>query len=314
MSEVGFVDAIVNVVSQKPQIGGVHIPILALTTQCGQVCIFNEDSKEVIGIVEAQRNAIDRIRVIGLSARECVKCANDCDDTLVIALETEEVLKIYHLPYLAEGKICLCLRLDPRDAHQVVPDGTLSRHTSMPYASTTSLSTRLQPFPVPLPTASIGSTFNCSRRLRSATLIADASIERGSWDVSGCVILGVRRRSNALHLTPNHENLSNGRPQPRSPFDRWELWSLDLYGNIRVSPIAALSSHTDSSSTRSSRSSSVSELFFHPPPSPASKPSLASTHSTFPRIPFTRAGPFLSATPSISITSFGNTVGIFRFS
>lgn len=314
MSGLGFTDPIVSALPQRPQVGGVRVPILVLTTQCGQVCIFNEDSKELIGVVEVRRSAINRIRIIGLSARECMKCANNCDDALVIALETEEVLKIYHLPFLTEGKICPCLRPDLLDMHQVVPDGSLSRHTSMTLTSTTPPLTRPQSFPVPLPTASIGSTTSSSRRLRSATWITDVSIERGSWDANGNLILGVRRRSQTLLQASSHGNPSNKQPRPRSPFDRWELWSLDPYGSLRVSPISALSSHTDSSDTRSSRSSSFSELFFHPPPHPAPKPPPASTRSTFPRIPFTKAGPFLSATPSISITSFGNTVGIFRFS
>ncbi|KAF8328925.1 sterol-sensing domain of SREBP cleavage-activation-domain-containing protein [Cantharellus anzutake] len=318
LAGLGVTDTIISVHPQILRVGDVNFPILIIITQNRQVFIFREDSRELAGVVEAQCSVVDQIRVIGLSARECAKCLNDRDSTLVIALGTEEVLKIYHLPCVPEGKLCSCLRHDMLDAHNVVQDGSISRRTSMTFISATSPPTRLQTFPVPLPMASIGSAIDSSRRLRTATKVAEISIERGSWDVCNNLILGVRRRLPAFQPRSSRNELSpSSRPQPKSPFERWELWSLDLYGNLRVSPISELSSHADSSSPRTSRSSSVSELFFHPPPEasmPTQVHSSASTSSTFPRIPFTRAGPFLSVTPSISITSFGNTLGVFRFS
>ncbi|KAL7283009.1 hypothetical protein ACG7TL_002433 [Trametes sanguinea] len=146
--------------------------------------------------------------------------------------------------------------------------------------------------------------------------VADATVERGSWDVGHDKIVGIRRRprpplskrppgSTSPTADPKSRLLNEG-PNGLSPasLERWELWTFDpMEGRLHASPLTALSREPPSPKRRSLEAASGSMRG----PLGAAK-----RKAVVPRLHFTRVSPFLS-TPGFCVAGFGNTVGLFRF-
>jgi len=122
--------------------------------------------------------------------------------------------------------------------------------------------------------------------------VVDTMCERGTWDVTGSSVVGLRRRSRR----PPDSGASRadgvpcvGRTQrdcglSAASLERWEAWTFDpAEARISASPLAALQ---PISSAFSARSAAVRET---------------------PRLPFTRVGPLVSGR-TCCLAGFGNTV------
>ncbi|CDO68892.1 hypothetical protein BN946_scf185000.g35 [Trametes cinnabarina] len=149
--------------------------------------------------------------------------------------------------------------------------------------------------------------------------VADATVERGGWDVGYDKIVGIRRRprppivkhplvparSSPSSRDPRSHVLGDG-PNGLSPalLERWELWTFDpAEGRLHASPLIALSREPPSPKRRSHDAGT----------GPVRGPvGVAKRRSAVPRLHFTRVSPFLS-TPGFCVAGFGNTVGLFRF-
>ncbi|EIW60861.1 sterol regulatory element binding protein cleavage-activating protein [Trametes versicolor FP-101664 SS1] len=142
--------------------------------------------------------------------------------------------------------------------------------------------------------------------------VADATVERGSWDVGYDKIVGIRRRPRPpLPKRTNHDpktQLLQEHASGLSPasLERWELWTFDpAEGRLQASPLIALSHDTPSTRRRVSEEGRGSRGGAAPAGMPRRK-------GVVPRLHFTRVAPFLS-TPGFCVAGFGNTVGLFRF-
>ncbi|KAI8999057.1 sterol regulatory element binding protein cleavage-activating protein [Trametes punicea] len=147
--------------------------------------------------------------------------------------------------------------------------------------------------------------------------VADATIERGGWDVGYDKIVGIRRRPRPpLTKRPPSTTINGHSPKAQlwsdnssglSPacLERWELWTFDpAEGRLHASPLIALSQDTPSARRRACESGT----------GPVRAPSgMAKRKGVIPRLHFTRVSPFLSR-PGLCVAGFGNTVGLFRFS
>ncbi|KAH9857591.1 sterol regulatory element binding protein cleavage-activating protein [Lenzites betulinus] len=140
--------------------------------------------------------------------------------------------------------------------------------------------------------------------------VADATVERGSWDVGLDKIVGIRRRARPSSPTKR----SNHDPKTRqglgeqagglsaASLERWELWTFDpAEGRLQASPLIALSSEPPSPRYRKDEAFGAGRLGGIP-----------RRKNLVPRLHFTRVSPFLS-TPGFCVAGFGNTVGLFRF-
>jgi WD40 repeat protein len=129
--------------------------------------------------------------------------------------------------------------------------------------------------------------------------IADTTCERGSWDVAGSRVLGLRRRSrkppdshtnvtgsgDAACVFSEHTRRDCG--LSAASLERWEAWTFDpVEARVSVSPLAALERAA----------------------APAFVVRPAVTRET-PRLPFTRVRPLISGKTSF-LAGFGNTVGL----
>ncbi|KAH9056681.1 sterol-sensing domain of SREBP cleavage-activation-domain-containing protein [Lactarius vividus] len=122
--------------------------------------------------------------------------------------------------------------------------------------------------------------------------VVDTMCERGTWDVTGSRVIGLRRRS---RRPPDSDASKAADVVPRTQRDcglsaasleRWEAWTFDpAEGRISASPLAALQ-----------------------PIAPAFSARPAVARET-PRLPFTRVGPLVSGR-TCCLAGFGNTVGL----
>ncbi|KAI0781396.1 sterol regulatory element binding protein cleavage-activating protein [Trametes elegans] len=140
--------------------------------------------------------------------------------------------------------------------------------------------------------------------------VADATVERGSWDVGLDTIVGIRRRPR-LPLPRRTGTDPKAQAQALSEFagglsaaalERWELWTFDpAEGKLQASPLIALSRENASALPRR-----------RPEEGGPSRAPAPRRKGVVPRLHFTRVTPFLS-TPGLCVAGFGNTVGLFRF-
>ncbi|KAH9890602.1 sterol regulatory element binding protein cleavage-activating protein [Cubamyces lactineus] len=144
--------------------------------------------------------------------------------------------------------------------------------------------------------------------------VADATVERGSWDVGYDKIVGIRRRPRpplpkrpptaAAHDPGAQLFNDNAFGLSAASLERWELWTFDpAEGRLQASPLIALSRTPPSLHCRTLGGGNGSTR---------STPAYARRKSVVPRLHFTRVSPFLS-TPGFCAAGFGNTVGLFRF-
>ena len=148
--------------------------------------------------------------------------------------------------------------------------------------------------------------------------LMDVTCERGEWDVSGNVYMGIRRKSRSQCQSKNVvSSLSNGSDEglTNSTLERWEFWRFDpATTTMRFSSLISLVPE----STKAKSSSSTS-------PTRSRKTSRASSRTPFlytfssntsgvptARLPFTRVSP-MRITSSHALAGFGNTIGIFKF-
>lgn len=123
--------------------------------------------------------------------------------------------------------------------------------------------------------------------------VVDTMCERGTWNVTGSRVVGLRRRSRkppdsgASKADGVHTQRDCG--LSAASLERWEAWTFDpAEARISASPLAAL---RPIASAFSARSAVAGET---------------------PRLPFTRVGPLVSGR-TCCLAGFGNTVGLLVF-
>ncbi|KAI0684149.1 sterol-sensing domain of SREBP cleavage-activation-domain-containing protein [Cytidiella melzeri] len=155
------------------------------------------------------------------------------------------------------------------------------------------------------------------------TCIADATFERGSWDVANNKIIGIRRKpripKSGDRETSKDTGSRRGSPNasPRNDtssgltsatLERWELWTFDPCGSrLQASPLLALGEGLRPPGEAKVKTSGLSRRSsgrsFGPPPV---------NTNVVPRLHFTRVSPLFSSR-SFCLAGFGNTVGFFSF-
>ncbi|KAI0042111.1 hypothetical protein FA95DRAFT_613933 [Auriscalpium vulgare] len=159
----------------------------------------------------------------------------------------------------------------------------------------------------PLDTPPLGAASMSRWKGLAVMRAADATFERGSWDVVDGRVVGVRRRPRARAAQsagPLHLQHDSAKGLSAASMERWEVWTFDPSASrFQASPLASLDKNA-----RDKSKTSVS------PSSSASKHSQCSTKDDHdvPRLPFTRVSPFVSGC-SYCLAGFGNTVGFFSF-
>jgi len=159
--------------------------------------------------------------------------------------------------------------------------------------------------------------------------LTEISCERGGWDASGSVYVGIRRKSKLNFKSQNAvmEYSGNKDGLTCATLERWEMWCFDPgVANFRVSPLLSLAERTEteegSHNTPTPSPQPLSELLptqktfsFVSPRTPSIN--ISRSFSTGPRgsvtrLPFTRVSPVIIR-PLHAIAGFGNTVGVFQF-
>ena len=140
--------------------------------------------------------------------------------------------------------------------------------------------------------------------------VAEATIERGGWDVGRDKVVGIRRRARQplprrTSTDPKAHLLSEySGGLTAAALDRWELWTFDpTEGRLQASPLLALSREPPRRRKYETNASTGSVRLTAP---------LPKRRGVVPRLHFTRVSPFVS-TPNCCFAGFGNTVGLFRF-
>ncbi|KAI0668466.1 sterol regulatory element binding protein cleavage-activating protein [Trametes maxima] len=146
--------------------------------------------------------------------------------------------------------------------------------------------------------------------------VADATVERGSWDVGLDTIVGIRRRTRppitkrattAAVDPKTHPHTEYASGLSAAALERWELWTFDpTEGRLQALPLTALSRENHTSASPRRRRFDGGPSAAHATTAPPKR------KSAVPRLHFTRVSPFLS-TPGFCVAGFGNTVGLFRF-
>ncbi|KZT70191.1 hypothetical protein DAEQUDRAFT_668275 [Daedalea quercina L-15889] len=132
--------------------------------------------------------------------------------------------------------------------------------------------------------------------------VADTFFERGSWDVAGDKVIGVRRKPRSSLLTRRTDAKATRKDEPiqglsKSTLERWELWTYDPEeSRLHASPLNAL---------RRCPEERVSDRRRSGQETPASPKRIF-----VPRLHFTRVAP-LTATSTCCFAGFGNTIGLF---
>ncbi|RDX52755.1 sterol regulatory element binding protein cleavage-activating protein [Lentinus brumalis] len=140
--------------------------------------------------------------------------------------------------------------------------------------------------------------------------VAEATVERGGWDVGRDKVFGIRRRARQplprrTNADPKAHLLSGyGGGLTAAALDRWELWTFDpAEGRLQASPLLALSREPPRRRKYETNASAGSARLTAP---------LPKRRGVVPRLHFTRVTPFVS-TSNCCLAGFGNTVGLFRF-
>jgi WD40 repeat protein len=137
---------------------------------------------------------------------------------------------------------------------------------------------------------------------------ADATFERGKWDLVNDKIVGLRRRPRVLQEKSSTAawkvqlgpETSSG--LSAASLERWELWVLDPWvSKIQASSLAALQRDQSTSQNLSDQICG----------NRGSRLRSDSSHNSIPRLPFTRVTPFVCV-PPYCFAGFGNTVGLFE--
>jgi len=123
--------------------------------------------------------------------------------------------------------------------------------------------------------------------------LMEMSCDRGSWDVLGSKIVGMRRKVRSHGKTKcgvmTRVNLSSSHGLTAAALDRWEFWTFDPSSSrLQSSPLTALIGNHPTEHHSRSHSPEIS------------------------RLPFTRVSPFFSS-GLYGFGGFGNTVGVFNF-
>ncbi|EMD34398.1 hypothetical protein CERSUDRAFT_117275 [Gelatoporia subvermispora B] len=122
--------------------------------------------------------------------------------------------------------------------------------------------------------------------------VLETVFERGTWDVVGDKIVGVRRRPRPARSTSDpkqgQQDIRGG--LPASAMERWELWSFEpAEARLQAFPLAALHRETKPRRNEPRRRSDL-----------------------VPRLHFTRVAPLVGGR-ALCLAGFGNTVGVFAF-
>ncbi|KAI0059046.1 hypothetical protein BV25DRAFT_1860933 [Artomyces pyxidatus] len=121
---------------------------------------------------------------------------------------------------------------------------------------------------------------------------ADATFERGSWDVVGDRIVGVRRRPRA-RAGPLYPHGDSTKGLSAASLERWEVWTYDpAASRFQASPLASLDPRA------------------HEARRAAAPVKHSRSREDVPRLPFTRVAPFVGG-DAYCLAGFGNTVGVF---
>ena len=140
--------------------------------------------------------------------------------------------------------------------------------------------------------------------------VAEATFERGGWDVGHDKIVGIRRRprppvARKASADPRAQVVSEkSSGLTMASLDRWELWTFDpAEGRLQASPLLALDREPPRKRKYEADTSTGSLRMTAP---------LPKRRGAVPRLHFTRVSPFVS-TNCCCLAGFGNTVGLFRF-
>ncbi|KAI0093746.1 sterol-sensing domain of SREBP cleavage-activation-domain-containing protein [Irpex rosettiformis] len=151
------------------------------------------------------------------------------------------------------------------------------------------------------------------------TCTADATFERGSWDVANNKIIGIRRKPRIPKPgdgdNPKDINGRGSSPQPHgrkdtvsglslATLERWELWTFDpSESRLQASPLLALGEELNRPDKNNTKTNGVIRRH---------SSSRSGNTKVIPRLHFTRVSPLFSSR-SFCLAGFGNTVGFFNF-
>lgn len=137
---------------------------------------------------------------------------------------------------------------------------------------------------------------------------ADAMFERGSWDVAGNKIIGIRRkprppfvkRRNDAKVELKAESLHG---LSAATLERWEFWTFDPEDSrLQASSLTSLNRDLDERSANKRKRGDSS-----------AQATLTKRSALVPRLHFTRVSPLVSNS-TFCLAGFGNTVGLFDLS
>ncbi|KAH9934975.1 sterol regulatory element binding protein cleavage-activating protein [Fomitopsis serialis] len=222
---------------------------------------------------------------------------------------TTPVASRSRVPSVSSSSSALSASMFPVSAHGVhsrrasEKEGSRRTHDSFLSIPTATSLTRILRLPLfPSPTSVWQSLI--------VVRVADTMFERGSWDVAGDKVVGVRRKPRSSLLARRMDAKATLKDEPlqglsSSTLERWELWTYDPEeSRLHVSPLNALRRGPEERLMDRRRSgSSHAGLNQDPPVSPK--------RVFVPRLHFTRVTPFI-ATSTCCLAGFGNTVGLFN--
>ncbi|KAF9821625.1 hypothetical protein IEO21_00471 [Rhodonia placenta] len=143
--------------------------------------------------------------------------------------------------------------------------------------------------------------------------VADAMFERGSWDVVGHRVVGIRRKARPQFVQRRNDHkvelkVESPHGLSASTLERWELWTFDPDDSrLQASPLSAINRDVhERGINKRRRGMSVTE---------SSKGQASPTTKRtqlIPRLHFTRVTPFVGSS-TMCMAGFGNTVGLFDF-
>lgn len=326
-------DPVVGVHATRAPINGGDQLLIVAVTDAGYISLWDGLTGENITNLEDAFGPVSALRILSVPSKTCSKCNELPPESLILSFSIGNSVLIYKLHLPSQTRLCACSPLFSRlSAPQAELTGSRSRSGSK--ASTNGTSVIMAPpngrARLGIPSAFNSNTFPVSghgmhsrradkestRRLSdvSATPVANGGLleppspvssllpranwesvnamrlvelpcERGSWNVWAGRLIGVRRRRRMVPKTrgPKSSNSPShaARDSVSAALERWELWCFDPTGSqILSAPLAELH-----------QASTVKDIF--------------------PRLPFTRAVPFV-VSASTGFIGLGNAVGFFK--
>lgn len=157
---------------------------------------------------------------------------------------------------------------------------------------------------------------------------AEATVERGGWDIAGGQVVGVRRRSRvSITGAGGVKSVGSKGPagiQPRvetkgltpATLERWELWTFDpSHSQLQASPLVALDEEARAAASSKAKMKTSADATTRTPADKVGRRRVAV--DVVPRLHFTRVSPFVccsgggTSPRAFCLGGFGNTIGLF---